>query len=82
MIPEKQLLEEVMRKCAQENGAGLRQPEECNFLKDGGARPESWQLIWRDVEENVGVGALPAATAGRVASGKGPPLSGPQLLHL
>lgn len=82
MIPEKKLLEEVMRKCAWENGRGLRHPEGCNFLKDGGARPESWQLIWRDAEENVGVGALPAARAGHVASGKGPPLSGPQVPHL
>lgn len=82
MIPEKKLLEEVMWKCAPENRAGLQQPEGCNFFKDGGARPESWQLIWRDAEENVGVGALPAARVGRVASGKGPPLSGPQVPHL
>ena len=70
-----------MRKCAWENGAGLRQLEECSFLKGRGARPESWLLIWMDVEDDVGAGALPVARAGRVALCKDPPLSGPQVPH-
>ena len=53
-------------KHAWENGAGLRQLEDCSFLKGRSARPESWQLIWMDVEDDVGAGALPAARAGRV----------------
>lgn len=68
-------------KHAWENGAGLRQLEECSFLKGRSARPESWQLIWMDVEDDVGAGALPAARAGRVALRKDPPLSGPQVPH-
>lgn len=45
-----------MRKRTWENGAGLRQLEECSFLKGRIARPESWRLIWMDVEDDVGAG--------------------------